>query len=357
MPLRRRGQAHPRALRRRALQPRGLRQHRAQRHRRPVGRRVRTTSSSTPRPTRARTCATSCATRRRSSCRARSRRRSRLADEDRAITGIHDIALHPARSRRRSAASRCASAAARRSCRASRRRSTTSSAADDGEYLKVAEAVFRIFDRQDWLRVNRARARIKVFVDKYRHRRAAQARSRRSSRATGSTSATSTSRALLFVDDEEANAPAVPPRYASAQRRPQRVRPLRAGQRHRPAPGGLLRRRGPGPARRPDAPSSSAALARHRATTRGGYVRTHRRPEPRAALGARRDALRRLAARCASSASATPAPTQVNDVVSCPGTDSCKLGITSSMGLNAAVRERVDAMDITDPLTRRSTSR
>ena len=37
---------------------------------------------------------------------------------------------------------------------------------DDGEYLKVAEAVFRIFDRQDWLRVNRARARIKVLVDK-----------------------------------------------------------------------------------------------------------------------------------------------------------------------------------------------
>ena len=39
--------------------------------------------------------------------------------------------------------------------------------ADDGEYLKVTEAVFRIFDRQDWLRVNRARARIKVFVDKF----------------------------------------------------------------------------------------------------------------------------------------------------------------------------------------------
>src|ERR1700722_3590461 len=38
---------------------------------------------------------------------------------------------------------------------------------DNGDYLKIAEAVFRIFDRQDWLRVNRARARIKVFVDKF----------------------------------------------------------------------------------------------------------------------------------------------------------------------------------------------
>ena len=38
---------------------------------------------------------------------------------------------------------------------------------DNGDYLRIAEAVFRIFDRQEWLRVNRARARIKVFVDKY----------------------------------------------------------------------------------------------------------------------------------------------------------------------------------------------
>ena len=44
---------------------------------------------------------------------------------------------------------------------------------------------------------------------------------------------------------------------------------------------------------------------------------------------------------------------EINDVVSCPGTDSCKLGITCSMGLNSAVRERIEAMDITDPLTRR----
>ena len=29
-------------------------------------------------------------------------------------------------------------------------------------------------------------------------------------------------------------------------------------------------------------------------------------------------------------------------MVSCPGTDSCKLGITSSMGLNRAIKERVD---------------
>jgi sulfite reductase beta subunit-like hemoprotein len=47
-----------------------------------------------------------------------------------------------------------------------------------------------------------------------------------------------------------------------------------------------------------------------------------------------------------------PGPREINDVVSCPGTDSCKLGITSSMGLNQAVQERIEAMDISDPLTR-----
>jgi sulfite reductase beta subunit-like hemoprotein len=45
-------------------------------------------------------------------------------------------------------------------------------------------------------------------------------------------------------------------------------------------------------------------------------------------------------------------PDKITDVVSCPGTDSCKLGITSSMGLNAALQQRLEEMRITDPLTR-----
>jgi sulfite reductase beta subunit-like hemoprotein len=44
---------------------------------------------------------------------------------------------------------------------------------------------------------------------------------------------------------------------------------------------------------------------------------------------------------------------EITDVVSCPGTDSCKLGITSSMGLNQAVQDRVVQMELDDPLTRR----
>src|ERR1700735_3007412 len=37
---------------------------------------------------------------------------------------------------------------------------------DNGDYLKVTEACMRIFDRTEFLRVNRARARIKVLIDK-----------------------------------------------------------------------------------------------------------------------------------------------------------------------------------------------
>jgi sulfite reductase beta subunit-like hemoprotein len=43
----------------------------------------------------------------------------------------------------------------------------------------------------------------------------------------------------------------------------------------------------------------------------------------------------------------------IGDVVSCPGTDSCKLGITSSMGLNRAIEEAVESFDISDPLTQK----
>src|SRR5204863_4320998 len=37
---------------------------------------------------------------------------------------------------------------------------------DNGDYLKISDACWRIFDRQEWLRENRARARIKVLIDK-----------------------------------------------------------------------------------------------------------------------------------------------------------------------------------------------
>src|SRR5271169_2779853 len=85
---------------------------------------------------------------------------------------------------------------------------------DDGEYLKIAEAVFRIFDRQDWLRVNRARARIKVFVDKFGidelHRQVEE-------ELEGDWVAERdfSIEHRLFVDDERESAPAPPQTYGT----------------------------------------------------------------------------------------------------------------------------------------------
>jgi sulfite reductase beta subunit-like hemoprotein len=47
-----------------------------------------------------------------------------------------------------------------------------------------------------------------------------------------------------------------------------------------------------------------------------------------------------------------PGAEEITDVTSCPGTDSCKLGITASMGLGRAVRELLLTMQIDDPLIR-----
>ena len=87
------------------------------------------------------------------------------SDEDRAITGIHDIAFL---SRERDGVKGFEVRVGGGTSIMARVAPTLYDfvEAENGDYLKVAEAVFRIFDRQDWLRVNRARARIKVLVDK-----------------------------------------------------------------------------------------------------------------------------------------------------------------------------------------------
>ena len=224
--------------------------------------------------------------------------------------------------------------------------------AEDGEYLKWAEAVFRIFDRQDWLRVNRARARIKVLVDKIGIE------------------------AMRELVEEELQGDWVAERDFSIDHRVFAVR--RGGRRARrrrlavgspngdgtefarfveanveaPAPGGLLGRAGQGRRAATSRRSSSAASRRSCASTPAA---TRARPCTRtsscAGCATRRvyDVWRRLVELGLGDAGAD----EVNDVVSCPGTDSCKLGITSSMGLNRAVQERIEAMGITDPLTRR----
>ncbi len=229
------------------------------------------------------------------------------SDEDRAISGIHDIAFL---SRERDGVKGFEIRVGGGTSIMARVAPTLYEfvEADNGDYLKVAEAALRIFDRQEWLRVNRARARIKVLVDKigidaFREQVDEELEGDWvDEREFGAELV----ERLRFDDDEEANAPRGAGGAGLAERRPHRVRALRRGQRPGPAPGGLLHRRGEDHPRRPD----PGAVPR----PGGDHARVHRRLRPqhraaelRPALGPRRVALRRLAAARPSSASARPA--------------------------------------------------
>jgi sulfite reductase beta subunit-like hemoprotein len=268
-------------------------------------------------------------------------------DEDRAITGIHDAGFIPRVKDGRRGFKMVVGGGTSIMARVAPTLYDFVGA-DDGEYLKVTEAVLRIFDRQEWLRENRARARIKVFVDKYG---IDELRRQVEEELEGDWVDERDFTLELFDHDEEANAPTAPLSYGSpngdrsefdkfiaANTRPQRQAGFSTVQVK--VPRGDL------------SPEQFRALAQIMRDFCGGYARTT--VDQNLVLRWVRDewlydvwqALLELGLGEAGA-------DEITDVVSCPGTDSCKLGITSSMGLNQAIQERVDAMDITDPLTKR----
>jgi sulfite reductase beta subunit-like hemoprotein len=222
--------------------------------------------------------------------------------------------------------------------------------ADDGEYIKWAEAVLRIFDRTDWLRPNRARARIKVLVDKIGIE-AMRELVDEELEGDWVDERDFSIEDRVFLYDEEAHAPDVPTSYGSpngdaaayhsfleANVEAQRQRGFSTVQ-VKVTRGDLT----------PEQFRGLAAIMRDycggaaRTTVHQNFLLRWVRDE------AVYDVWRRLGELGLGEAGAD----HINDVVSCPGTDSCKLGITSSMGLNRAVQERIEQMQITDPLTRR----
>ena len=221
--------------------------------------------------------------------------------------------------------------------------------ADDGEYLKYTEAVLRIFDRQDWLRVNRARARLKVMVDKIGiEAMREQVEEELQGDWVDERDFSPVDR--LFEHDEEAHAPEPPlspgspngdltefRRFHDANVEAQRQEGFSAVQVKVPR-GDLT-------------PEQFRGLADVMRDFSGGYARTtvHQNFVLR---WVRDESVYDVWTRLTELGLGGAGADQVNDVVSCPGTDSCKLGITSSMGLNRAVSERIAAMNITDPLTR-----
>ncbi len=220
---------------------------------------------------------------------------------------------------------------------------------DNGDYIKVTEAILRIFDRQEWLRVNRARARIKVLVDKigidaFRE----MVEEELEGDWVGERDFTIDR--LVLDHDEEANAPAMPAapaspngertefeRFAASNVRPQRQEGFSTVV-VKVERGDLT----------PDQLRGLAAIMRDHT---GGYARTT--VEQNLVLRWVRDeSVYDVWTRLGELGLGEPGADEVTDVVSCPGTDSCKLGITSSMGLNRAISEQLHSMEITDPLTK-----
>jgi sulfite reductase beta subunit-like hemoprotein len=270
-------------------------------------------------------------------------------DEDRAITGIHDVAFIPRiRDGVKGFEMRVGGGTSIMPRVAPTLREFVS--ADDGEYLKVTEAVLRIFDRQEWLRANRARARIKVFVDKFGIEEL-QRQVDEELEGDWVAERDFDPQPLLFIDDEEAAAPGIPSGYASPNGDGSEFERWRATsvQPQRQAGFSTVQIK---VIRGDLTPVQFRGLAQLMRDYSGGYCRTT--VHQNLVLRWVRDETVYEVWRALSELGLGDAGVdEINDVVSCPGTDSCKLGITSSMGLNHAVRERIEAMEIVDPLTKR----
>ncbi|HEY7890876.1 MAG TPA: nitrite/sulfite reductase [Solirubrobacteraceae bacterium] len=221
---------------------------------------------------------------------------------------------------------------------------------DNGEYLKVTEAVMRIFDRQEWLRVNRARARIKVFVDKYG---IDELRAQVEEELKGDWVAQRdfSLEKRLLLDDEHAKAPAPPATVASPNG------DLSEFERFRSANVQAQRQEGfvtveVKIVRGDLSPEQFRGLAAIMRRYSGGYARTTVQ-QNLVLRWVREEAAYEVWRALCDLGLGDAGSREIGDVVSCPGTDSCKLGITSSMGLNEAIEERIEQMDITDPLARK----
>jgi len=271
------------------------------------------------------------------------------SDADRAITGIHDIAFIP---RERDGVKGVEVRVGGGTSIMPRVAPTLYDFVEleNGDYLKVSEAVFRIFDRQDWLRVNRARARIKVLIDKIG---IDEFRDQMEEELKGDWVGERDFDPipLLLTHDEEGNVPDAGSDYSSPNG------DLSEFERFRESNVKAQRQEGFSTVdvrvyRGDLTPEQMRGVAEIQRRYSGGYARTT--VEQNFVLRWVRDesvyelwqALSELGLGEAGSG-------EIIDTVSCPGTDSCKLGITSSMGLNGAINERLKQLDITDALTRK----
>ena len=217
------------------------------------------------------------------------------------------------------------------------------------EYLKVTEAVIRIFHRSDELRKNRMKARIKfliarIGIDEFREMVKEELKEPWAQKSFDPTP-------LLFIEDESVDAPPLGEgvyssnghlpdfeHWVETNVQPQRQEGYRAVDVKLPL-GDI----------QAEQFHQLADLTRKYAGSRCRITHQQNltlRWVPEAALYEVWEALNEIGFGQAG-------VQEVTDVVTCPGTDSCKLGITSSMGLGTAVIKTLNDMAITDPLAKK----
>ena len=215
------------------------------------------------------------------------------------------------------------------------------------EYLKVSEAVVRIFDRREELRKNRQKARLKFYV----HRVGIEEfRRKLDLELEGDwTKGDFSPQGLLFVDDEESRVPAKQASYkqpSDEDRDAYLYFVTRNVRRQRQQGFSTVEVK----VTRGDIdPEQFTALAN---VIRKYGVDARTSVQQNLILRWVRDeSLYEVFKALRDADLADAGANGITDVISCPGTDSCKLGITSSMGLNRAIQDRLESMDIRDELT------
>tara|TARA_B100001123_G_scaffold75696_1_gene85422 strand:- start:2654 stop:4417 length:1764 start_codon:yes stop_codon:yes gene_type:complete len=214
------------------------------------------------------------------------------------------------------------------------------------EYLKVTEAVVRIFNRSDELRKNRMKARIKfliarIGIEEFRTMVDEELKEDWAQKSFDPTS-------LLFIEDESEDAP-VPPEngYSKSDDDPAFNKWLTTNVQTQKQKGYMVvtLKLTLGDIQE-DQFHQLAELTRKYA---GGRCRiTHQ--QNMALRWVPESALFEVWQKLKTIGFADSGAHEITDVVSCPGTDSCKLGITSSMGVGKKIQETLEKMNEDDPL-------
>jgi sulfite reductase beta subunit-like hemoprotein len=216
--------------------------------------------------------------------------------------------------------------------------------ADDGQYIRVAEACLKVFDKEgglpNFLRKNMNKARVKFLVKKL-----------------------GIEEFRRQVDEELAQPWAWEPLDMPAlmQLAPEGPTPGEAPNGHRPAPGfdrwartNVVKQRQPGYVAvtvtvpmgnlSPEQFRGLGSLMRRFA---GGNARTQQN-QNLVLRWVREESLPALHAELKELGLGAPDAGLISDTVACPGTDSCKMGITSSQGVGYAIRDAVQTWGYDD---------